>query len=117
MGVLFGTPGAIRTHGLQSRSLTLYPGRIVDIWRVFRDWCEFLNTVLNTGQVIFCRFYAVGGAGFLDVVIHPENHFFIRMPHPNNRLMEFDPCVPEKAGTEGVPQIMRANIDLFPGGF
>ena len=24
----FGTPGAIRTHGLQSRSLTLYPAEL-----------------------------------------------------------------------------------------
>ena len=40
----FGTPGAIRTHGLQSRSLTLYPTEL----RARRLFCS-LNIIPRSG--------------------------------------------------------------------
>ena len=49
---LFGMPDAIRTHDLQSRSLTLYPAEL----RAHKIESFYIITQKNKNAKVFCQF-------------------------------------------------------------
>ncbi len=52
MAVMVGTPGAVRTHGLQSRSLTLYPAELRALNRLdYTRVARFCQGLVEAGSV------------------------------------------------------------------
>ena len=82
----------------------------------FRRFGFWLHTVLHTNRGFFGDFDGLGGAFFRDVVIDPEDHFFIRMSEPDHGLVHIDTRVPKEPSAIRVPEVMRTETDFVACG-